>query len=211
MTRPARILPAAVTVVLMASCLQAGSIWARANAHERNAYADDTAAAVGDVLTIEINERSRIQNGVERSMEKRSARSAKMTGTLDLKNLFGPLKGEVFEFPELDASSSHRATFDGEADYDSDRSVVDQITVTVEDVLPNGNLLVLGRRTRQVEGDAQTIQVSGIVRASDIDFDNTVKSQRVAEFHIVYLSVGREENFTKPGWAARLMNALNPF
>jgi len=206
-----KILPAAFALALAASCLQAESIWARSNARERNGYADDTAAEVGDVLTIVINEKSRIQNGVERSLEKSSARNAKMTGTLDLKNLYGPLKGEIFEFPELDASASHKATFDGEADYDSNRSVVDQITVTVEDVLPNGNLLVLGRRTREVEGDAQTIQISGIVRASDIAFDNTVQSEKVAEFHVVYLSIGREKNFTKPGWAGRLMNLLNPF
>jgi flagellar L-ring protein precursor FlgH len=71
--------------------------------------------------------------------------------------------------------------------------------------------VVLGSRTRDVAGDKQIIQISGIVRPEDITFDNTISSSRVANFHIVHKTIGRENRFTKPGWLGRLANLLNPF
>ena len=82
--------------------------------------------------------------------------------------------------------------------------------MTVEDVLPNGNLVVIGMRERVVDGDGQTVQTSGIVRPSDIAFDNTVSSKKVADFKMVYKSRGQDSLFTRPGWLARILNALNP-
>jgi flagellar L-ring protein precursor FlgH len=121
-------------------------------------------------------------------------------------------KGKViFDFPKLDFTASGNNKFDGKANYDTDRSVIDQITVTVEDVLPNGNLIVLGKREREVAGDKQVITVSGILRPSDIKFTNTIGSSQVADFHIVYTNKGQENLFTNPGWLARILNFLNPF
>jgi len=50
-----------------------------------------------------------------------------------------------------------------------------------------------------------------VVRPSDIAFDNTVKSTKVANFRVVHKTVGRENRFTKPGWLGRFLNMINPF
>ncbi|MFP4106692.1 MAG: flagellar basal body L-ring protein FlgH, partial [Phycisphaerae bacterium] len=198
-------------VLAAASQAPAGSIWARGTARTRAITTDDTARNIGDNLTISIDEQSRVGGESTREMEKTSSRSNKMSGTLDMADLVGGVGKKVFNFPKMDFSSDNGNNFDGSSGFDNDRSMIDQITVTVEDVLPNGNMVVLGKRIREVDGEKQTITVSGIVRPSDVNFDNTVRSDRVAEFHLVYRNSGQGGTFTNPGWLARVLNFLNPF
>ncbi|KKL19569.1 hypothetical protein LCGC14_2464150 [marine sediment metagenome] len=189
----------------------AGSIWSRARGRRTAIHVDDTARRTGDILTIVIDEESIIDNETNRNLDKQNSRTGSTTGTLDLANILFPVGKHIFDFPKLSLDSSAKTKFDGKATYDTTRSMEDQITVTVQDVLPNGNLVVLGMRQRSVAGDVQTMRVSGIVRPSDITFANTVQSDMVADFRISYSDGARENRFVKPGWLARLLNILNPF
>ncbi|MFW6133277.1 MAG: flagellar basal body L-ring protein FlgH, partial [Planctomycetota bacterium] len=174
-------------------------------------YTDDTARNVGDILTITIDEKTKIANDTSREMDKSEKRSAEMGGTLDPANLVAEVGRHIFDFPKVDFSSDAGSEFTGNAGYDTDRSMTDKISVVVEDVLPNDNLVVLGTRTRTVDGGTQVIQASGIVRPSDVSIDNDVDSTRVADFRIVFTNAGQEDDFVDPGWLARLANALSPY
>ncbi len=202
---------ALAAVCLWAAAAGAGSIWAKGGARTRSIFADDTARQIGDVLTIVIEERSVIENETERNMEKKSERQAQITSNMDLLNSIDRATGKLFNLKDLNLDVEAKTKFDGKADFDSDRKVTDSVTVVVEDVLPNGNLVVLGKRTREVSGDIQAIEISGVVRPSDITFSNTVSSKQVADFHVVYRSKGQENRFTKPGWLDQLLNLVNPF
>ncbi len=190
---------------------QAGSIWGKA-ARVRAIHADDTARRRGDSITVVITEKSTIATDTNRKLEKKDERTASMSGTFDPADLFGKTLGKnLFTLPVLDYTSNGETTFDGKSNYGSDNSLTDEVTVTVQDVLPNGNLVVAGNRVREVEGDRQTIKVSGIVRPSDVAFDNTVASTKVANFKIAYSGKGSAKQYTRPGWLARLMDLFNPF
>lgn len=190
---------------------RAGSIFRKVKGGARPLTADHTARRVGDIVTIVINERSIVENESEREMDKTTSRTAKTGGTLDIANVLWSVGKHIFDFPKLDLASSSDTKFKGKADLDMDRSLIDEMTVTVQDVQPNGNLVVIGTRTRSVNGDTQVIQISGIVRPVDIDATNKVKSTQVAQFHIVTKMKGQENNFMNPGWLARVANFLNPF
>ena len=196
---------------LLAGSAKAGSIWARGSRRTQSIFTDDTARDVGDILTITIDEQTKIENETSRELDKSETRDAEMGGTLDPANLLAQVGKYIFDFPNLDFGSSAESTFAGGADYGSDRSLTDKISVVVEDVLPNGNLVVLGTRTRTVGGDTQIIQASGLVRPSDINIDNEVDSTRVADFHIVFKARGQEEDFVNPGWLSRLANTVSPY
>jgi flagellar L-ring protein precursor FlgH len=212
MSNTQRAIASGLTVVMLLSATAlAGSIWARGHRRTRSLVTDDVARDVGDILTIVIAERSVIDQSTNRSGAKTTDRSAQSGGTLDLANVIGAVGESIFDFPRIDASAKSSNTFDGESDYDTTRIFSDQITVTVHDVQPNGNMVVLGTRTREVAGDKQTVQVSGVVRPSDISFNNTVASDRVAEFHLVHKTSGFENRYTRPGWLTRLLNIITPF
>ncbi|MGB2823919.1 MAG: flagellar basal body L-ring protein FlgH [Phycisphaerae bacterium] len=211
MSSQSRIVMGVLIVVLAAaSAAEGGSIWAKGFARTRRLYSDDTARNVGDSLTIVIEEEVKIENETTRKMDKSSSRSGKASGTVDLGNMVNWLKGRIWNLPNVDVSAAAANKFDGKAEFDDEKKITDKITVTVEDVLPNGNLVVIGKRERGIAGDKQTVQVSGIVRPSDINYTNEVSSKKVADFKMVYDGKGQESYFTRPGWLARIINWLNP-
>ncbi len=198
------------SILLFAGAAWAGSIWAKANC-PKPLHTDDTAARIGDILTIVIDERTVIDNKSERNLEKKSSRKAGVQSNVPLLRAINTATGGIFKLSSADVDMSADNKFDGKADYGNERKMIDQITVTVADVLPNGNLVVVGTRERKVDDDKQVIQISGVVRPSDITFANTVRSDRVAEFKIAFKDGYREKRFTKPGWLGRILNLLNPF
>ena len=195
-----------VTVVAMSSLspLYAGSIWAKRGTTMKVLYADDVARKIGDVLTIKIAEDSKVDNKAKRDLKKETDRSSSFDGELGIDHILPSIPGFT-----MTAESANELK--SKADYKDQRSFQDSVSVVVIDVLPNGNLVVLGTRDRNIAGDIQTIEVSGIVRPSDIAFDNTVRSAQVANFRIVSQNRGISAPYTRPGWFGRILDVVWPW
>jgi len=159
------------------------------------------ARQIGDVLTIKISESSTVDNKAKRDLSKETGRSTSFNGEL----------GNFTDIGEygMEASSSNGLT--SKADYKDERSFIDNVTVVVVDILPNGNLIVMGNRERDIAGDIQTVEISGIVRPSDIKFDNTVMSEQVADFHLTTKNDGVSAPYTKQGWLGAILDLIWPF
>jgi flagellar L-ring protein FlgH len=192
---------AVFSVLFAASFAQGGSIWAKRDKNSRNPYADDTARNIGDVLTIKITETSKVDNKAKRDLQKDVTKSNTWDGKV----------GNFADFGEFGMSASSSNKLNGKADYKDERTFEDSITVTVIDVQPNGNLVVMGTHNRNIGGDTQIVEVSGIVRPSDILFDNTVKSTQVADFHLISKNGGVAAPYTKPGWIGSIFDFVWPF
>jgi flagellar L-ring protein precursor FlgH len=189
------------SILFAAVCAQGGSIWAKRDKNTKVAYTDDTARNVGDVLTIKITEASKVDNKAKRDLQKDVTKS----------NTFDGKIGNFADLGEFGLAASSSNKLNGKADYKDERTFEDSITVTVVDIQPNGNLVVMGTRKRDISGDTQIIEVSGIVRPSDIMFDNTVKSTQVAEFRLVSKNGGIADPYTRPGWLGRVFDVIWPF
>jgi len=189
------------SIFLTTACSQAGSIWAKRDKNMKAIYADDVARRIGDVLTITITENSKVDNKAKRDLKKETDRSTIFDGNL----------GNFADLGEFGMSAESDNELKSKADYKDERKFTDNITVVVIDILPNGNLVVLGTRNRDISGDIQTIEVSGIVRPSDISFDNKVKSEQVADFRIVSRNGGVSAPYTKPGWLGSILDIVWPF
>jgi len=195
------VLTSIVSIFLSTACSYAGSIWAKRDKNMKAVYADDVARRIGDVLTITITENSKVDNKAKRDMKKETDKSTIFDGKL----------GNFTDLGEFGMSAESDNELKSKADYKDERKFADNITVVVIDILPNGNLVVLGTRNRDISGDTQTIEVSGIVRPSDISFDNAVKSERVADFRIVSRNGGVSAPYTKPGWLGSILDIVWPF
>ncbi len=182
----------------------AGSIWAKRDANMKTVYADDVARNIGDVLTIKIIEDSKVDNKAKRDLQKETARSSDFNGRLEIDDIIPSMPGFT-----MSAASANELK--SKADFKDERSFEDSVSVVVVDILPNGNLVVIGTRDRNIAGDIQTIEVSGIVRPSDIAFDNTVRSEQVANFRIVSQNSGVSSPYTKPGWLGRIFDIIWPW
>ena len=191
-----------ILLVCWSQVLVAGSIWAKRNKNMKDLYSDDVAHRIGDILTIKIVEESTVDNKAKRDMEKSDSRSTTFNGEI----------GKFADIGEFGLSASSSNKLNGKADYKDERSFEDCVTVMVIDVLPtSGNLVVMGTRERTIAGDTQKIEISGVVRPSDISFGNSISSQQVANFSIVSKNSGVGDSYTKPGWLGNILNNISPF
>lgn len=198
-----------LTVFLLCSALpmkdlQADSIWRKRGKDMRDLYTDDVARNIGDILTIKISELSKVDNKAKRDLKKETDKSTSFNGELGIDHILPSIPGFT-----MSAESTNELK--SKADFKDERKYVDSVTVVVVDILPNRNLVIMGTRHRNIAGDMQTIEVSGIVRPSDIEFDNTVKSEQIADFRIVTRNKGVAAPYTKPGWLGRIFDIIWPF
>jgi flagellar L-ring protein precursor FlgH len=147
-----------------------------------NIIADKTARRPGDLITVVINESQAVKN--EETSQLRRAT------TLDYKLDSFDIKPDAFDpLPRLAANSQD--DFNGTANYEKNGAFNARITAIVMDVLPNGNLVIKGRREIQIDYETKVIEFSGVVRRFDIRSDNTVLSELVADARVSYTGEGQ--------------------
>ena len=81
--------------------------------------------------------------------------------------------------------------FGGKGSSSQSNQLNGSITVTVAEVYPNGNLLVRGEKWLTLNQGEEFVQISGIIRPSDIERNNSVPSFKVADARITYSGAGR--------------------
>lgn len=196
---------------VLALCLtepvQAEALWKRQQPEQGLLFYDTQARRVGDLLTVEVREDSNVKNQDNRGLGKKT--SAKGLFKFGAKS-DGGFSTQASE-SELDSELQSNRTFDGKSSFRSQRAFNDRVTVTVIDVLPNGNLVFRGCRKIHIEGDQRTLVVTGVVRPQDVSPDNTVNSRLVADLHMNYEGHGGEEGFIRQGWLGRAANKVWPF
>ena len=86
-------------------------------------------------------------------------------------------------------------------------ALLTSITVTVVERLPNGNLLVQGEKWLRLNQGDEFVRIAGVIRPNDIQQDNTVTSDRVADARISYGGRGMVASSNRAGWLARFFNS----
>jgi len=186
---------------------RADSLWMRRDPHSAYLFVDNVARHVGDLLTIVIQESTSIDSDEQRDNEKK-------TTTLANYNMAGSTTGNVITKTaqaQLNNELDSDRKLEGSARYTSDRNLTDRVTVTVVDVLPNGNLVIEGIRRRLINGEERTLRLTGLVRPMDIAAGNTVLSQYVGNLQISLLGCGQDSAYINNGWLGCIMNHLWPF
>jgi flagellar L-ring protein precursor FlgH len=199
--------PIAAAPLLSPAELDADSIWDRRDQRSGYLYMDNKARRVGDLLTVSVNENTGATNKEERNLKKDTAASAKLNLAAS-GNAGGAGRSAS---GQMNGSNSSDRTFQGSADFASERQLLDQMTVTVVDILPNGNLVIEGYRRRLVQNEMRLLRVSGVVRPNDIEIPNFVESRFIANFNVSYEGSGVESKFTNQGWLGRIGNKVWPY
>ena len=124
------------------------------------------------------------------------------------------LKPNTFSIlPRVDADSTDG--FTGSASYNKSGNFNARIAAVVMDTMPNGNLVIAGRREIHVDGETKLIEFTGMVRRYDIQQNNTVQSELVANAEVTYRGHGPLTRATNRyglgGWFHRLWAWLWPF
>ena len=171
-------------------------------------FCDKRGVNVGDILTIVVQENSTANKNNATTTERSSSLSSAITsffyspGASSLLTKGGQLPAVAYNSDQKHAGNGVIA--------DSE-SIVAQVAVRIVDVLPNGNLVVEGKRETSFSNEHQTIILRGVVRADDVASNNTVLSYNVADATIQIIGKGTVTDSQNKGWFTRILDKINPF
>lgn len=172
-----------------------------------NLFSDPKAHRVGDVVTIEVYENLSGVGSEKTSFGKGSSYNI----NVNKPKVFGkPFPGKSKD-PLLEFSTSPKESFSGKSSTSRKAKLIATISARVVKVYPNGDLFIVGEKTVKINDDIQVLKISGIVRPSDINPDNTVPSSKVANMYVEYNGKGYFNEGHRPGWLARLLQKIWPF
>lgn len=175
-----------------------GAIFQAANASAL--FEDFKARRVGDILTVLLAERTNARKSANTNTSKDSSVSL-----LD-PTLFGrPVTRDGV--PILNTDVEMNRSFDGKGDAAQSNQLEGSITVTVAEVMPNGNLIIQGEKWVKINQGQEYIRLRGIVRPVDIRSDNTVLSTQVGDAQVAYGGTGTVAQASSPGWLTRFFNS----
>ncbi|MGB5475159.1 MAG: flagellar basal body L-ring protein FlgH [Gammaproteobacteria bacterium] len=170
----------------------------------RPLFEDIKARQVGDLLTVILDEQTDASKSASTGITKDSTTDISAPTILGQDVTLGgnPLG------TGLDSASD----FSGEADSSQSNKLQGSITVTVAEVLPNGNLRIQGEKWIAINQGDEYVRLRGIVRPVDIAPTNTVFSTQVADAQITYRGKGATADSNAMGWLARFfISPLWPF
>ncbi|GIX50644.1 MAG: flagellar L-ring protein [Limisphaera sp.] len=207
-TRPVHrsLLPAALALALAAPALPAQSLWK--DERSRSMFADKRALAVGDVLTVLVQESTTTAKDNKTSTARESSMDAGLSAFFYSPNA-SSLLTKRGELPALKWNSKNQ--FTGGGSVANSEQITARAAVQVIEVLPNGNLIIEGRRETVVGRELQTMVLRGIVRPEDVLPNNTVYSYNIADAKIEIVGKGTLTDTQRKGWLSRLWDKVNPF
>jgi flagellar L-ring protein precursor FlgH len=172
-------------------------------------FKDQRAAKIGDLVTIKVNvtDRANLNNETKRSRSNAEG--------LGLPNAFGLESSAAVAAagisPDKLINGTSTSSSDGSGSVQRNETVTTNIAAIVNQILPNGNLVVEGKQEIRINFEVRELIVAGVVRPEDIESDNTVDSSKIAQARIAYGGRGQITDVQQPRYGQQLVDILLPF
>lgn len=178
-------------------------------------YEDYKARRVGDILTVRLQERTDAEKEATTTIDKSNSNSINnptLFGSTPQFNLPGALPLASTKNNNLAFSTGSNSNFEGEGESEQNNRLTGDISVSVVEVLSNGNMIVRGEKIVTINQGNEYIRLTGMVSPRDIDSTNTISSIRIADAQITYVGDGAPHDSNSMGWLSRFfISALMPF
>jgi flagellar L-ring protein precursor FlgH len=183
-----------------------GSLWRPGS---KQFFKDSRAHEVGDIVTVVVSE---VSEAVIEAETETSAVHNTASGITNLLNLEGKLtdRGIAPGVNSLIDTDSDRS-FKGKGDTDRKDTLSASIAAVVTQVLPNGYLVIQGKREVVVNYELKELMIQGIVRPEDISATNTIASAKIAEARVFYAGRGLVDESQTPSYGVRFLDKVLPF
>lgn len=168
-------------------------------------FLDRRARQVGDTITVSLREQT--------DASKQSSTSTSKDQSVSVPGI--TLLGRNVTHngvPVLETDLSADQEFSGQGNSSQSNRLTGSITVTVAEVLANGNLAVRGEKWVTINQGEEFIRVTGVIRPEDIGPDNAIPSFKLADARITYSGKGTLADANRMGWLGRLFQSvISPF
>ena len=181
-------------VFFFGEAAEAKSLWVEPGGSERSIFADRKASGVGDIVTIVISESTTLSTAKNTSNSKE--------GSTSLQAGVG-----IFDFLKA-ASASGSDSFSAKGSATATNRAVANVTVTVTEVLPNGNMVLEGVQSIWQNKDEHKIPFRGVCRMDDITAANTIPSTKIADATVRFDGKGPLNAKQRQGILTQIFNIL---
>lgn len=175
----------------------------QAGQNEYPLFEDRRARNVGDILTINIVETT--------SASDKSSSSADHSGSIAATTPKITRGNAQTLLNPFGVTSSTAGKLANKSDSAGNNTFTGTITVTVIEVLANGNFLVSGEKQVAIGQANEYIRFSGVVSPSNIIGNNTVQSTQVADAHIEYKGATTIDQSAVMSMLGRVFLSVLPF
>jgi len=173
-------------------------------------FKDIRAKEVGDTVTVHL----RLDDSAK--LENKTERNRNGGENADLNTILGYAPQLATIIPALnsgstvlDITSDSQTTGDGGIDRSEEIELT--LAALVTQVLPNGSLVIMGRQEIRVSNELRELRVRGVVRPQDIEADNTISHERIAEMRVAYGGRGMLSDLQQPRWGTQVLDIIFPF
>ncbi|WP_457601280.1 flagellar basal body L-ring protein FlgH [Hydrogenivirga sp.] len=165
-------------------------------------YGENRAAQPGDLIFISVVES---MNAVE-SLSNQAGRSSSFSNAIS--SFFGVPKNTL-----ANLGSGGQGKFDTKASSKIQQQglLTTKLAGRVIKVYPNRTMLIEAKKYIVVNGMKREFVLRGIIRPEDIDSNNTVSSDKIANMEVFLDGKGYMAEGGKPGWLARIFAVIFPF
>ena len=160
-------------------------------------FSDQKANRIGDAITIVVSEQSQATNDARTSATRESVIGANLAAASD---------GVSMGNGALDLGTTN--DFNGRGATSSSGMFKTKISATIDTVFANGNMRIIGKKRISINGEEQLVSISGIVRSTDIQADNSVLSHNISDAEIILEGSGMIDRAQSPGWISKIFHWL---
>ncbi len=161
----------------------------------RSLFADQKANRVGETVTVLVVEVAQASNDATTN----TSRSSDLSFNGSLSTPGAAASGAAAGVQTGNGFKGEGAT--------TNRGVMKaKISAHVDSVYGNGNMFISGSRNIVINGDEQIMKVTGIVRPSDIQADNSIYSFNISDAVISYSGKGLINDSQSPGWLTKFLH-----
>ncbi len=173
-------------------------------------FEDIKARRVGDILTVRLAEATDASKSATTILDKEASTSITNPTIFGARPEFsvpGFIPLNANDNLSFETSLESENAFDGSGTATQTNALTGNISVSVIEVLPNGNLIVRGEKRVTINNGPEYVQLSGIIRPVDILSDNSVLSTQVADPTINYVGEGAVAESSLTGWLSRFFSS----
>lgn len=185
------------------------SLW---QAGARTFFNDQRANRIGDIMTVKvaIDDSAELDNSTNRT--RTGSSEVGITSLFGKEEALGRLlpPGGNFDPGNLVAADAS-SNANGQGSISRQEKIELTLAATISQILPNGNLVVVGKQEVRINGELRELTVAGIVRPEDVGADNSIRHDQMAEARISYGGRGTLTAVQKPRWGQRVADAISPW
>lgn len=170
-------------------------------------FETNTAKQIGDIITVTLSEQTLGISNTRTQVDKDQVTTIANPSIFG--NAFSAPKNTPFLLNGPNGAVNLNSTneFEGVSLSNQNNQLIGSISVTVSEVLSNGNLVIRGEKWINITSGKEYIRLKGIIRPQDISPTNTISSMQVADAQITYSGSGQNQSNQVMGWISKFFSS----